>query len=95
MKVTKRNEDLWDKISRVNVTKKPPLTQALSDKMNEIRKRDDIKLNVVSKQSGVNSTHMTRNIIYHNLTKINHDVIKLCNYFEININDYLELEEVK
>ena len=86
----KSNEDVWDKISRVPITRKPDLTLELSEKMNQIRKSQDVKLAVVSKQSGVNSIDMTRNIIYHNLRRVNHDVIKLCNYFEIDIKDFLD-----
>ena len=89
----KQNEQLWDKISRVPITRKPPLPIQLSERLNELRKERPVTLDIASKESGVGSIDMTRNILYHNLRKVNHDVIKLCNYFEVDINEFVEADE--
>lgn len=84
----KNNEILWDRLSRLPKTLHPVIPKELTEDVNAARKQNDITIELLAAKVGVNFD-MTRNVVYGNLKRVNYSVIRICNYLDININDYV------
>ena len=89
-----KNEELWNKLSRLPKTLHPPIPEELTEDIYAARQAREMTISELAAESGI-SNDMMRNIIYGMLKRINYSVIRVCNILYIDVSNYIEDVKIK